>query len=89
MTDDTRAYEETLAGQLEAVMAKGDDAETKKFILDHIREFPEETQREFAVGIFEDAIERRSAEQEALMALREKAAEAIEAAETLPEESAF
>lgn len=64
--------------QLEALMETGTEAEAKRFIIDHMKEFPEEVQGELAVAILADAIDERVAENDAIQRIKLEAATAIE-----------
>ena len=68
--------------QLEALMQTGSEAEVKQFILDHIKEFPEEAQRAFAMGIFEDALSEQAASAQEVMRMRDTVKEALDAIES-------
>ena len=57
--------------QLEELMNTGSEADVKQFILDHMQEFPAEAQREFAVGLFEDAITEQADAAEKIVQDRE------------------
>lgn len=70
-----------LESQLEAIMANGTEAEAMNFIVEHFKEFPEATQRELAVGLFADALQEDLAKREALIELKKKAVDAIDAFE--------
>jgi hypothetical protein len=68
----------SLIDQLEEVITTGTEAEAKAFVIAHLKEFPEETQRELAVGLFAEALEKSVAEHEELERIKETAGAAID-----------
>lgn len=71
-----------LVRELESLMAQGDESAVKQFVLDHLNEFSESIQQDFAMAMFEDALQDTVAKRGALVALKEKAAETIDAFES-------
>jgi hypothetical protein len=72
---DTQAV---LVEQLESLIEKGDERAARAFVMEHLKEFPEELQRSLAVDLFSDALDETARSQENLMRMKEKAVEAIE-----------
>lgn len=68
----------TLAQELQKLMSTGDEAVTRKFVIEHFKDFPEETQRELAVGLFADAMAEDLAQRETLLQMKREAVETIE-----------
>ena len=69
-----------LATELQTLIENGSEAEARKFVIDHFAEFPPETQRELAVGLFSDALDREAQNAEEIGELRKIAADAIDEA---------
>jgi len=67
--------------QLEAVMMGGSEDETRKFVIEHLNQFPLEAQRMLAVQIFSEALEERTRALKNLLELKKGLAEAIESAD--------
>ena len=77
---------QALAEELNKLMASGDEGATMQFVVEHFKEFPEETQRSLAVGLFADAMAEDVAEREALHKMKQEAVEIIDAFEQVEKE---
>ena len=76
-----------LVKELETLIASGDEAATKRYIVEHFRDFPKETQQDLAVALFEDAMSDELKDRESLAKLKQEAVRAIKAVETIDETS--
>lgn len=72
-----------LVQQLESLIASGNEAETKRFVIEHFKEFPIETQQDLAVSLFEDALSDELSNKEALAAIKKDAVRAMNAVDAI------
>ena len=69
---------EELNSQFTAVLAKGDEQAAKDFLIDHIKEFPEDMQKGIVLAFAEEALEQKSEEAEAITTFQENALHELE-----------
>lgn len=49
-----------LYNRLQQVLEQGDDQAARKFVSDHINEFPEDVQQQIALALFEEALDQQA-----------------------------
>lgn len=74
-----------LIEQLKEKMATGTEADVRAFVIEHFKEFPEETQQELAVELFSEAMANDMAEREKIAELKREFLDTVETLEQLEE----
>lgn len=76
---------EPLLEQLKAMIANGSEQEVRAFVVEHFKEFPEETQQELAVELFSQAMSNDLAERERIAELKKEFLDTVEPLDQLEE----
>lgn len=69
--------------QLNAVIEKGDEKAVRAFVIAHFAELPEAMQKELAVEMFKEAMEKDFKEKKEIVEMKKEAVEAIDLIEEL------
>jgi hypothetical protein len=67
-----------LIEQLKEKMASGSEQDVRAFVIEHFKEFPEETQQELAVELFSEAMSNDVAESEKIAELKKEFLDTME-----------
>ena len=71
----------TALDQLRTLVENGTEEEVRAFIAQHLSEFPEDFQKEITVALFREALQEEIRERDAIIEIKQKVVEVIDAIE--------
>lgn len=69
--------------QLESLIATGTETEVRAFVVKHFKELPEAMQKDLAVELFKEAMEKDFSDKQAIAEMKKEVVEAIDIIEEM------